>query len=1012
MATQERQGAVPESGNQDGEKQFFDSELDSDDEVQETADGGPNPTSEEGTSVSRRIAFEEMLIIWTFKRKNLAAEHHKVMVTGYETTIGDIRMCLSSFGKQCEREMKNSAFKHYMKLPDTVTRSGKALHFMISRQVTPKPELDQTALWFKVQGRVLRFSRVEFALITGLKFGPAKINPYMLREKVSDNSVYARLLGGKAISPADLRTQFINKQFKVNKVVVKGTENEYLKVAKVLMASMFVVGLDTNKTKIPTWMWVLVEDDEAWEQFPWGSMAYQFLIGQINAVKKDVPGPYHLKGNTIAFLAWIYEVIPSYGLKIGGRVEQERRPRMLRYRYSMASEFPKILSKELQGVLVPTEMELTTDYWKSLEDDPETKPFAFQFEANHSKKKRKRSESEDEEEVVPDVDASTSSATAKLVLPDIPIGPDRAAFIKEIGDFVGDIAAKRARVEVEAILRSHEERIITSVGDYVVNRLLAMERCTAGQPTTSVAGGSGLGGAAGSELGGAAGSGLGGAAGRGHDGELGFKEFGGSAGTDGQPTIIGEADTEGHPTIKTATTDKATCEGMLVPSDTQINAVYDKFVCLGEVTPPVQGILPYASATAGAVEQPMNEKATRQEMLDPSDTQMNKMFDDLVCLGELTAPAQGILACVGGATGGLEQGDVQMYVDATPPVQSIIPYAGESSSHSALQTMAGQAITKMILNVRPIRKRFPARAIRSPFLHDEIRGGDTFDEYLKLEDGGMRNVGQPCGVDKTFFEEIMQPNKQLHVEHIESYMSILSSRPDLAGLNEVHSKIGLMSSYFMETVEEVFDGMHRGMREVFQRYDHKLFDPLVEEVIPVEEMDRLCLFAEAVQPNWGENMKQWIDCDKVVTVCNYNDHWGTLLLDLKRQTIWLYDSMAWKFDYHHVSNRRDVFLPMTRIVPQILKRIGYYELHRVKKPRLAQWDLCFPSPKKNTYKQNDSTNCGLYALKYVEHLISRTSLPKSLKTERDLIMYRAHIARTIYAHSTVEPLVPIPMELL
>ncbi|KAL6551383.1 hypothetical protein OROMI_021871 [Orobanche minor] len=28
----------------------------------------------------------------------------------------------------------------------------------------------------------------------------------MLREKVSGNSVYARLLGGKAISPADLHT--------------------------------------------------------------------------------------------------------------------------------------------------------------------------------------------------------------------------------------------------------------------------------------------------------------------------------------------------------------------------------------------------------------------------------------------------------------------------------------------------------------------------------------------------------------------------------------------------------------------------------------------------------------------------------------------------------------------------------------------------------------------------------------------------------------------------------------
>ncbi|KAL6532201.1 hypothetical protein OROGR_014171 [Orobanche gracilis] len=945
MASKEHQVAVPETGKPDGYVQYFDSELDSDDDVQQTGDGAPNPPIQEGPSVRRRIAFEEMLIIWTFKRKNLAAEHHKVMVTGYETTIGDIRMCLSSFGKQCEREMKKSAFQHYMKLPDTVTRSGKALHFMISRQVTPRPDLDQKAILFKVQGRVLRFSRVEFALITGLKFGPTKINPYTLSEKVSGDSVYARLLEGKPISPADWRTKFVNKQFKANKVVVKGTKSEYLKLAKVLMASMFVVGLDTNKTKIPTWMWVLVEDDEA----------------------------------------WIYEVIPSYGLKIGGRVEQEMRPRMLRYRYSMASEVPEFLSKEMLGVLDPSERELKTDYWKSLQDDPETKPFAFEFEANHNKKKKKKSESEDDEELVPDVGASTSTATAKFVLPDIPMGPDREAFIKGIGDFVGEIAARRATVEVEALLRSHEEMIITSVGDYVVNRLLAMERGTAGQPTPSRASGSGLGGAAG--------SGHGGESGTRHGGKVG-SGLGGASGSAGHPTIIGAAGTAGQPTISGAAgmvehpTDKATRQEIFVPSDTQINAMYDKFVCLGEVTPPVQGVLPYASATTGTVEQPMNEKATRQEMLDPSDTQMNTMFDELVCLGELTAPAQGILAGVGGATEGLEQPVVRMYVDATPPAQSIVPYAVESSSHSPLQTMAGQAIPKVILNVRPIRRRFPARAIR------------------------MRNVGQPCGVDKTFFEEIMQPNEQLHIEHIESYMSILSSRPDFAGLNGVHSKIGLMSSYFMETVEEVFDVMHRGMRKEFQRYDHKLFDPTVEEVIPVEEMDRLCLFAEAVQPNWGENMKQLIDCDKVVTVCNYNDHWGTLLLDLKRQTIWLYDSMAWKFDYHHVCNRRDVFLPMTRIVPQILKRIGYYELHRVKKPQFAQCDLCFPSPKKNTFKQNDSTNCGLYALKYVEHLISRTSIPKSLKTERDLILYRAQISRTIYAHSTVEPLVPIPMELL
>ncbi|KAL6552482.1 hypothetical protein OROHE_007846 [Orobanche hederae] len=889
MASEENREAIPKTGKRADGSDRCDSEKDSDDESPANAEEVQDPASPEGPEPPRRIPYEERLVCWTFKRKNLAQENRKVMVTGYESTVGDIRCCLESFGKQAIREMAKSAFGHYMKLPDIVTRSGKALHYMISRQVNARPELDKTSLWFKT-------------------------NPYMMNDKSPADSVYARLLDSIPILPVNLRTKFIDKKFKVNKVEVKGSEADYLKLAKVLMASMYVVGLDPNKTKIPNWMWALVEDDEAWEQFPWGSLSYQFLIGQINAVKKFIPGPYHLKGNTVAFLAWIYEVIPSIGLKFGGRMDQEKRPRMLRYRYSTTSDFPEYPSKGivfgsvLMGILVyfvrscnffpeelinalePSDRELNTDYWKSLEEDPEKLPFAFQFDANHSKKKRKRNEDEDEEEVVPvGGGASTSTANAQLLPPNLLVGPDREALIKEIGDYVGEIAAKRARMEVEALLRIHEEKLVGAVGEY------ATERQAMDQPTASVA-----------------------------------EATEGGINADGI-TI---------PTIEKAAGQEMTkFDTMLDPSDTQINAIYADLVCLAKVTPPAQGILPGALPAAGAMQQPTFGKATGQEMLDPSDTQMNAIYDELVCLGEVTPPVQCIPPGAIGPREALEQlatdKMIAMNDDITPPAQSILPCAVGSSRHAPimvapLKTPTALAIPKVVLNVRPIRRRFPAAAIRSPFLHDDIRGGDTFDHYLRLEDGGMRNVGQPCGVDKTFFEEIITPDKQLHIEHIESYMAILSARPDLAGLKEVHSNIALASSYFMETVEEVFDVLHRGMRQEFQRYDHKLFDPTIEEEIPVEEMDRLCLFAEAVQPNLGENMKQWIECDKVVTVCNYNDHWGTVLLDLKRQKIWLYDSMAWKFDYHHICNRRDVFLPMMRIVPQILKRMGYFDRHRVK----------------------------------------------------------------------------------
>ncbi|KAL6571821.1 hypothetical protein OROHE_002690 [Orobanche hederae] len=570
MASEENREAIPKAGKRADGSDRCDSEKDTDDESPANAEEVQDPGSHEGPQPPRRIPYEERLVCWTFKRKNLAQENRKVMVTGYESTVGDIRCCLESFGKQAIREMAKSAFGHYMKLPDIVTRSGKVLHYMISRQVTARPELDKTSLWFKVKGKVLRFSRVEFVLISGLKFGPAKTNPYMRNDKIPADSVYARLLDSIPILPVNLRTKFIDKKFKVNKVEVKGSEADYLKLAKVLMASMYVVGLDPNKTKIPNWMWALVEDDEAWEQFPWGSLSYQFLIGQINVVKKFIPGPYHLKGNTVAFLALIYEVIPSIGLKFGGRMDQEKRPRMLRYRYSTASDFPEYPSKELISTLEPSDRDLNTDYWKSLEEDPEKLPFAFQFDANHSKKKRKRNEDEDEEEVVPvGGGASTSTANAQLLPPNLLVGPDREALIKEIGDYVGEIAAKRARMEVEALLRIHEEKLVGAVGEYVVRRLSEMERTPADVPQAIER--------------------------QGMDQPMASVAEATEGGTNADGITI--------PTIEKAAGQEMTkFDTMLDPSDTQINAIYDDLVCLAKVTPPAQGILPGAVPAAGAMQ--------------------------------------------------------------------------------------------------------------------------------------------------------------------------------------------------------------------------------------------------------------------------------------------------------------------------------------------------------------------------------------------------------------------------
>ncbi|KAL6542276.1 hypothetical protein OROMI_023878 [Orobanche minor] len=214
-------------------------------------------------------------------------------------------------------------------------------------------------------------------------------------------------------------------------------------------------------------------------------------------------------------------------------------------------------------------------------------------------------------------------------------------------------------MELEALLRIHEEKLVGAVGEYVVRRLSEMERTPADVPQA----------------------------------------------------IEWQAMDQPTASVAEATEGGTNADGITIPT---------------------------------IEKQPTFWKATGQEMLDPSDTQMNA--NELVCLGEVTPPVQCIPQGAIGPREALEQPTtdkvIAMNDDITPPAQSIIPCEVGSSRHAPimvaqLKTLTALAIPKVVLNVRPIRRRFPVAAIRSPFLHDDIRGGDTFDHYLRLEDGGI-----------------------------------------------------------------------------------------------------------------------------------------------------------------------------------------------------------------------------------------------------------------------------------
>lgn len=190
--------------------------------------------------------------------------------------IGDIEIILSE-KRDTLNKFKKCIFGKLFKLPRTPTRNNQVIHYVLSREVY-RMERDRAEVWFYVNNKLIRFSRFEFALVTGLRFGKSKFdhnNPHDIPSK----STYTGVLRNKPILVTKLMVLFKEEKL--------GDEPaDYLKVAKIIFAYCIVLGYDVAKTHVADWMWVLVEDSKAFDNFPWGSYSYQILLFYLDGIRK------------------------------------------------------------------------------------------------------------------------------------------------------------------------------------------------------------------------------------------------------------------------------------------------------------------------------------------------------------------------------------------------------------------------------------------------------------------------------------------------------------------------------------------------------------------------------------------------------------------------------------------------------------------------------------------------------------------------------------------------------
>lgn len=172
-------------------------------------------------------------------------------------------------------KFRDSSFGKYLEYNPEGRCANSAIFAVIAQQVT-RPDERPDEAWFRVGESLARFSKKEFAVVTGLRFGTSEFD-VRAKHKHPVGGLYMRHIHDKNRTPlySSVLEHFSRGDF-------AGSPDDELKFAKLLFLYGFLLGIDTGKKSIDPWAWTLIEDEEKWESFPWGSYIFDDLINRLN----------------------------------------------------------------------------------------------------------------------------------------------------------------------------------------------------------------------------------------------------------------------------------------------------------------------------------------------------------------------------------------------------------------------------------------------------------------------------------------------------------------------------------------------------------------------------------------------------------------------------------------------------------------------------------------------------------------------------------------------------------
>ncbi|KAK0596297.1 hypothetical protein LWI29_014458 [Acer saccharum] len=187
--------------------------------------------------------------------------------------ITRLKSILQKFG--LVEKFKQGPFGKYLDLKEPLKIYGQLIHNSLKREIIHPKGQREDEMWFGLGKSKARFGQEEFCVCSGLNMGQLP-EGFANNSEVQDDSMLRRIFKGRRPTAKLLYAT-------LSKMTSEQSEDAY-KMLNIYMVRQFFGTDDGRTTAISGWLFSLVENEEEFKNFPWGSYIFRFTLYFLKAV--------------------------------------------------------------------------------------------------------------------------------------------------------------------------------------------------------------------------------------------------------------------------------------------------------------------------------------------------------------------------------------------------------------------------------------------------------------------------------------------------------------------------------------------------------------------------------------------------------------------------------------------------------------------------------------------------------------------------------------------------------